>query len=236
MGVDFVADERIGAVILARVQSSRLPGKVLRPLAGRPMLERVIERASASGCVHPVVVATSTGLADGPIHLLCQKLEVPCFRGAHENVAARVLAAIRHFRLDAFVRICADSPLIDPQLIRTAVELYRTGRYDIVTNNLHRTFPAGQTVELIRAQTFRDGFARMHAPEHFEHVTRFFYEHAEDFRVFNFTAKQDFSAERLVVDTPDDLARMDKLIRQLETDAGSCSLRDILEHTHTLAT
>ncbi len=202
---------RVGVIVQARMRSRRLPGKVLRPLNGKPLLQYVLERVSRCARVDSIVVCTSTEPDDDPIEAFCLARRISCFRGDHDNVAKRFLEALARFGFDPFVRVCGDSPLIDPGLIDEGLEIYATGcktsstlgfktgstrRCEIVTNCLcgtdspagRRAFPSGQSVEVFSAETYRRGYARMDTPEHFEHVTRFFYEHAADFRIFNFTS------------------------------------------------
>jgi spore coat polysaccharide biosynthesis protein SpsF len=209
--------------------SSRLRGKTLAPLAGRPVLGHVLDRLRRCRHIDQIVVATSDAATDGAIHDFCQRDEVARVRGDPHNVARRVLDAVEQFDLAAFVHVRGNSPLIDPELIDTAIELFMTGRYDLVTNNIERTFPVGQTVEVLCGLMYRDGFLGMHTAEHFERVTPYFHEHADDYRVFNFTAQDDYSDVRLVVDTENDLREMNELLARLDPPHCSHGLRKILE-------
>ena len=224
-----VTEDRIGVIIQARMQSRRLPGKVLRQILGRPLLQYAIERAQRCAHIAEVIVATSSDPADDAIAQFCTTHDVPCHRGEHQNVAFRYLETLRGYELTAFVRVCGDSPLIDPALIDLAAQIYRTGRFDIVTNNLDRTFPSGQTVELIDAAAYQRGYAHMHAPEHFEHVTRYFYDYAREFRIFNFTAAADHVGLKLSVDTQDDFERVTDIIAGMRRPHWSYSLKQIVE-------
>jgi spore coat polysaccharide biosynthesis protein SpsF len=219
---------RIGVIIQARMGSSRLPGKVLRPLAGEPLLGYVVDRAARSRRAGPVVVATSLEPEDDLIELFCIEREVACFRGERENVARRFLGVMKHYGLTAFVRICGDSPLIDPGLIDHAVRLFTTGGHEIVTNILQRTFPRGESVEVINGRTFRRGYMRMRDPEQLEHVTRYFYANASAFDIHNFTYASDMSDVSLAVDTADDLQRVEEIISRMERPHWEYGLGDIL--------
>lgn len=221
---------RVMAIIQARMGSRRLPGKALARIVGKPLLAYVLERLRRCRDLDQIVVATSNELADTAIYDFCQRHEVACVRGDHENVARRLVETLERLPCDAFVRVCGDSPLIDPQIIDMAVELYRTGRYDLVTNTQPRTFPTGQSVEVVQAQVLRDALGEMHAPEHFEHVTRFFYEHPRRFRIFNLAAEQKYDGVSLAVDTPEDLERMEKVIAGFDRPHWHYGLREILAH------
>lgn len=210
------ASIRIGGIVQARMRSQRLPGKVLARLAGKPLLEYVIERVSHSRQVNEVVVCTSTDVDDDPIEAFCVQRGIACFRGQHGDVAGRYLGALDRHGFGAFVRICGDSPLIDPGLIDYGLEVLAAGDYEIVTNNLRRTFPSGQTIEILRSDAYRRGYERMHAPEHFEHVTRYFYENVDEFRLLNFTADEDHSDLRMTVDTQEDFDRISAVIEGMD--------------------
>lgn len=199
---------RIAAIIQARMGSTRVPNKMLESIGGAPLLTRVVERVRACATFGDVIVATSRSPNDDAIATLCASLRLPVVRGPLNDVAARLLTAVDKFELDAFVRVCGDSPLIDPTLIDMAVETLRGGGFDIVTNNLVRTFPKGQTVEALRSDVYRAGCARIEEADDREHVTRWFYQHADEFRIHNFTKTPDCSHLSLAVDTQDDLARI----------------------------
>ncbi|MBN1343223.1 MAG: glycosyltransferase family protein [Phycisphaerae bacterium] len=224
----------VGGIIQARMRSQRLPGKVLLPLAGRPLLQYTIDRVAQSRRVDRVVVCTSTEPDDDPIEIFCAERDVACFRGDHENVARRYLDTLDHFGFDAFARICGDSPLIDPALIDRGLEMLASGGYEVVTNNLKRTFPSGQTIEIVTAEAYRRGFGRMHAPEHFEHVTRYFYEHPLDFRLTNFTADEDCSALRTTVDTQEDYDRIAELVYRMDRPHWEYGWRQIVAELHAI--
>ncbi|MCA9243507.1 MAG: NTP transferase domain-containing protein [Phycisphaerales bacterium] len=199
---------RIGTIIQARMGSTRLPGKMLEDVNGAPLLTRVVERVRASTLSTEVIVATTSEPRDDRIARLCGELRLPVIRGSRDDVASRFLSAVDSHGLDAFVRVCGDSPLMDPCLIDKGVDLLVNGGFEIVTNNLRRTFPKGQTVEVLKSDTFRRGYEKFSDDGDREHVTRWFYAHADQFRVHNFTMTPDRSDLALSVDTEMDLRRV----------------------------
>ncbi len=204
---------RIGIVVQARMTSSRLPGKVLLPLAGRPLLQWVLERAIRAAYAERVIVATSSESSDDPIATWCHEMGASCIRGPLDDVARRFLVAAETHGLDAMVRLCADSPLIDPALIERGIELFQAKRPDLVTNVFpRRTFPAGLSVEVMATESLAAAAARMDSPEQREHVTTYFYDHPGRFRIESFASGRDFGGLSLVVDTPGDLARLEALL------------------------
>lgn len=219
---------KVGIIVQARMSSWRLPGKVLAPLAGRPLLGRLLDALRQAKEPDLLLVATSADASDDPVAAFCQSEGAPCFRGPLDDVAARFLAAAEAYGLDAFVRICGDSPLLDPRLVDEAVALFRAADADLVTNVLRRTFPKGQSVEVVRTQSLRRAVAAMTDAQDREHVTRHFYACPERYRIRAFESGGDFGGTNLCVDTPEDLARVERLFSLLETPAWSCGWRQIL--------
>jgi len=201
-------------IVQARLTSSRLPGKVLMDLGGRPMLAWTLERIRSAGRVSKVVVATSVEASDDPLAAFCAAQDVTCHRGPLDNVAARYALAARAERVDAFIRITGDAPLIDPAIIDQAIGLYEAGDWDLVTNVLVRTFPKGQSAEVLRSDTFYRVCAEISDPAHFEHVTPFYYENPGRFRIAAFTSGSGKGDVQLSVDTPEDFAMAQYLVHQ----------------------
>lgn len=199
-------------IIQARMSSNRLPGKVLMPLAGKPMLAWIVERVVAANYVSRVIVATSNEVDDDSIASYCKKYSIPCFRGNLLDVASRMMEAVKKEKADCFVRISGDSPLIDSKLIDQAIKIYYENEYDLVTNVLKRTFPKGQSVEVLRTKTFIETYPIMNNVER-EHVTFYYYLHPEKFKIFNFISKE-ITAEKVQfsVDTYEDYQIINALI------------------------
>lgn len=192
------------------MSSQRLPGKVLAPLAGRPALAWLLERLAP----FEVVVATSDEPSDDRVADFCAGRGVECFRGPLADVAARFAGVIERYRLDAFVRVNGDSPLLDPVLVAQGIELFRATTPDLATNVFPRSFPPGQSVEVV------DGAAFLAARDEFddrdrEHVTTFFYARPERFRIENFSAPEPYEGPSHALDTAEDLARLDAWARAL---------------------
>ncbi len=193
------------AIVQARMDSKRLPGKVLREAKGKPLLEYVIERLAQSKNLEGTIVATSIEKTDDPIFQYCTQKKIKCYRGSLDNVASRFFDLLNEFRISVFVRISADSPLIDSRLVDQAIEIFKEGDFDLVTNVLKRTFPKGQSVEVVSAKRFTESFSEMASAEELEHVTKYFYTHPTSFKISNFTAgNQDYSKINFCVDTQDD--------------------------------
>ncbi|UGS38723.1 cytidylyltransferase domain-containing protein [Capillimicrobium parvum] len=208
----------IEAVVQARMSSRRLPGKVLRPLHGRPALQYIFERLARCERIDGFALATSVQPEDDAIAGFCAAQGVACFRGPLEDVAQRYLLAADARGLDAFVRITGDSPLIDHALVDHGATLFAEGGADVVTNVFPRsTYPSGHSLEVVDVAAFRSAYARMTEPDELEHVTRYFYTHPDDWRIRNFTQPADEGRLDVSLDTEADaelieavLARMDR--------------------------
>lgn len=202
----------LGIIIQARMSSRRLPGKVLRPIAGRPLLGYLLDRLGRSVDHPPLLVATSDRAEDDPVVAFCDFRGVPCFRGDLHDVASRFASAADAHGLDAFVRVNGDSPLLDPRLVDHAIALFREGGHDLVTNVFPRSYPPGQSVEVVSTSAFARGRALMSGPDDAEHVTRVFYRLPEDFAIRNFSTTADHRGAHLAVDTEEHLETLQKIV------------------------
>jgi glutamate-1-semialdehyde 2,1-aminomutase/spore coat polysaccharide biosynthesis protein SpsF len=198
--------ERVVALIQARMESTRLPGKVLADIAGRPMLSHVIERVRRSGCLDQVAVVTSHNDTDDPIATYCAQNGIECFRGSEDDVLDRFYRAAIQYDAAAVVRITADCPLLDSLVLDRVVEMYRAGDYDYVANTLHRTFPDGLDVEIVSFPALAQAWRESSVSTEREHVTTYI-RIADKFRTRNIEHNGDHAARclRLTVDEPRDL-------------------------------
>jgi spore coat polysaccharide biosynthesis protein SpsF len=203
----------IGAIVQARTSSRRLPGKSLRLASDKPLLQYVLEKLENASGVNQILVATSTDPSDDPIESLCQRLGILCFRGPGDNVAERYRQGIKEFPFDAFLRVTGDSPLLDPNLIETAIKIFRSGKFDIVTNAQDRSFPKGQSVELVSSEIFCKNVDKFDFEEQ-EHITQYFYRNPTQFKIFNFVSGGQFGSVQLSVDTEEDFLAFEKILSQ----------------------
>lgn len=221
-------EAEVGGVIVARLDSRRLPGKVLRAVSGKPLLYYVVSRCRQVLSSN-IVVATSDRPVDDPIASYCQEQGIGVFRGAAENVAGRVAKCVADREWEYFFRINADSPFFDPPLAARAKDIAATGEYDLITNLNPRSFPYGVSVELLKSSSFRAAEKHMCLPEHFEHVTLFLYRNIERFKYYNILRDgDDLSHVRLTVDTMDDLRKFESIIKTFEGRWTSLSYGDVL--------
>jgi spore coat polysaccharide biosynthesis protein SpsF len=219
----------IGVVVQARMSSVRYPGKVLQMVNGKPLLKYLLESLYRCESVNRLVVATSNKKSDDPVEELCRNIGVDYYRGSLDNVAQRFLEAINVYKFDAFIRLSGDSPLLDYRLVDRAVRIFQSAHFDLVTNTLKRTFPKGQSVEVLDSTIFITTYAKMLAFDEREHVTRYFYTHNEEFAIYNFVSEKAYGNLELSVNTPEDMRRFKAIINSMEKPHWEYNFEELIE-------
>jgi spore coat polysaccharide biosynthesis protein SpsF len=215
------------AIIQGRMSSSRLPGKILADIAGQPMLTRVYARTSRAGTLDDVIFATTTDASDDPVAEYCDFSGIPFSRGSLFDVLDRYYQTASQAKADVVVRITADCPVIDPELIDNVVNTLLEGEYDFACNRLPppwtRSYPIGLDVEVCTFKVLKKAWKEAKEPQHREHAMPYFYEGVQlsalnrqlsegtsprGFRVALLNHITDFGDYRWTVDTPEDLEFM----------------------------
>jgi spore coat polysaccharide biosynthesis protein SpsF len=196
---------RIIAIIQARMSSTRLPGKVLMDLSGETVLGRVVGRLRRAKLIDRIVVATSVSPLDEPIIAESKRLEVASFRGSEFDVLDRYYRAGCAFAAHNVVRITSDCPLIDPELVDETIGKLRDQTADYASNATQQTYPRGLDVEVFTMTALKSAWQNSRQPYEREHVTPYFYEHPEVFRLVSLVGTTDYSQYRWTLDTPEDL-------------------------------
>lgn len=214
----------------ARLGSSRLPGKVLLPINGAPMLLYHLRRLKMASEVDTVAIATTHLMEDDAIELFTASLGVPCHRGPVEDVLTRFFeCAIRHAP-DIVVRVTADCPLIDPSLVDYAVRSLKEAPPDIQYMNLSLShFPRGMDVEVMRFTALAQAFDEAEDPYEREHVTPFLYRHPDRFGWRQLDTATPAAQYRLCVDEQSDLDLVGELLNRLPTGKLDFSWRDVIQ-------
>ncbi len=216
------------------MSSERLPGKMLATTNGKKLLSYVIESVMRVKQGSALIILTSTEKSDDPIVYYCEKTGINYIRGSLDNVVRRYKDALELTDCDAFVRVCGDSPLIDYRLVEKGIELFINGNYDIVTNTHPRTFPSGQSVEVVRSSSFLKAFEFMQGNDELEHVTKHFYNNPERYNIYNFTSKNDYSSVKLSVDTYEDLHVFEEIINKMNKAHYQYNYLEIIELYNTV--
>lgn len=218
-------------VIQARMTSTRLPGKVMKEVLGKPLLQVQLERLKHVRNVDEIIVATTINDTDRPIVELCKSLSIPIFRGSEEDVLERYYQAAVAYEVDIVIRITSDCPVIDPRVVEQVIDFYlsRQGSVDYVSNTLVRTFPRGMDTEVFSRQVLEQAYRSATKASEREHVTLYIYSHSELYRIGNYPYYQDASHHRWTVDTIEDFELIKRIIEHLYPADPLFSLEDILE-------
>jgi len=211
----------------------RLPGKVLRSLCGKTVLQHVIERVGMADRVNRIVVATTNQPIDNAIEDQARQCGAAIYRGSENDVLDRYYQAATCNKADAIVRITSDCPLLDPALLNTMICRFILAQsdprpVDYLSNTMTRTFPRGFDVEIFRSDALAKAWRDATAPEEREHVTPFFYRHPEKFRLVNHVSSSDRSRYRVTLDTEADWQMIERVMMEIGIGARLISGQELL--------
>jgi spore coat polysaccharide biosynthesis protein SpsF len=216
-------------IIQARMGSTRLAGKVLNPIAGRPMLSYQLERLRRCKEAQDIVLATTTLPADNAIVTFCEVEGVACTRGSEQDVLSRYAEAARVVNATIVVRITSDCPLIDPALVDNAIAAFRSDEgCDYLSNMIQPTWPYGMAVEVMSRAVLDEANAEAREAIEREHVTPFIYWRPERYRLKSLIMEPDLSSHRWTVDTPEDLELISKILTALYPSNPEFDMNDVL--------
>ncbi len=216
---------KIAIITQARVDSTRLPGKVLMKIMQKTILEYHIERLKWSS-LHIVVATTNKG-SDDSIVSLCNDMEIPFFRGSEEDVLARYYECAKTNCLDVVIRVTSDCPLIDGYLIKEALKTFIMKRPDYLSNIIERSFPRGLGFEIFTFKSLETAFVNAREKPEREHVTPYIWRNnSQHFKLAKFKHECNKSAYRIAIDTSEDFLVVKKLIEEHQADKKG--YRDII--------
>lgn len=218
------------AIVQARTSSSRLPGKVLKPLEGEPMIVRQLERIARARTLDRIVVATSDDETDDELARILQSRDICVVRGPLEDVLCRFVVALDTHPAEVVVRLTADCPLISSAVIDQVVEAFHAGSADYLSNTMKPTYPDGFDVEVVTAQALRYVDDHTEDQHEREHVTLGVYRRTDQFSIANFRdpSGADHSALRWTVDNAEDFAFVEAVYRDLYPRAPAFEYVDVL--------
>ena len=218
------------AIVEARMASTRLPGKNMLPILGKPMLELLIERLKQAKLLDQIVVATTHNPSDDVIEKLTHRIRVGCFRGSEDDVLDRVLRAAHANKADVIVEITGDCPLIDPTLIDQVIRTYQMKNVDYVSNSLNGTYPNGMDVQVFSTKVLEKVARLTQDPIDHEHVSLYIYEHPEIFSIYNVESDlpEKYWNLRLTVDTKEDFQLINAIFELLYPHNTAFTLYDII--------
>lgn len=217
----------LAAVIQARMGSTRLPGKTLAEICGKPLLLHLVERVYASQFVKEVIVATTTKPQDDVLVEFTERLGLKCFRGNEDDVLDRIYQAARYYEVDSIVRVTPDCPLMDPHVMDKVIEIYLSGEYDYVTNTSPYTYPDGLDVEIFSFKALEQAWREAQLPSEREHVTSYIRKSGY-FRLFNVEGPVDLSRLKWSVDSAEDFAFVRAVYAKLYNGNKVFHLEDVI--------
>lgn len=211
---------RTVAIIQGRMGSTRLPGKVMKKLCGKSVLEHVIHRVQACHLLDDIVVATTNSPTDDVIVAEAERCAAKWFRGSEEDVLNRYYLAAKQFHAEVVVRVTSDCPLFDPELLAKMVLFFRSknspdNQLDYLSNTLKRTFPLGLDAEVFKFSALE--YAHFHSNNQYEreHVTPYIYEHSDIFSLHSYEGNEDLTSHRWTLDTEDDFKLINEIYSEL---------------------
>jgi len=222
--------KKIGVVVLARYNSSRLPGKSLIEIEGKPVISYIIERLMQVFDKECIVIATSNKISDNPIIKFAEDSNIKYYRGSLENVAQRFCNAAIENGFDYAVRINGDNVFADIKLLKEMKKLATSGKYDFISNVKKRTYPKGMSIEIVKTNYFQDLMEKIQKSDHYkEHVTLYLYENTDDGNHYYCFNKEvpEASGIQLALDTPEDLLICKQIISQFSRPHWNYNLKEI---------
>ncbi len=226
--------QKIVIVVQARMSSTRFPGKVLKPILGKSLLNRMIERLQMIRHETTIVIATSDAEQDDIIETEANVIGVPCFRGSLNNCLDRHYHTGKAYDADLVIKIPSDCPLIDPHVIDQVLDFYfeHEGDYDFVSNLHPATWPDGNDVEIMTMACIEKAWKEASRPLELEHTTPYIWENPDKFRIGNMTwpAELDYSmSHRFTIDYPEDYLFIKRVYEELHPQKANFSCYDILK-------
>jgi spore coat polysaccharide biosynthesis protein SpsF len=221
---------KIVSTIEARFASSRLPGKTLLKICGKPTLELIIERLKKSKFIDEIAIATTINPDCDAIESLAKRLNVGCFRGSEDDVLDRVLATAKAYKADLIVEITGDETLIDPLLVDEVIDYYLKNDFDYVSNVLNRRYPRGLDTQIFSVSVLEKVAGLTNEPADRENVSLYIYEHPEKFSLGSVEAPEEFNHPdwRWTLDTKEDFEFLKTVYEALYPVKKDFDARDIL--------
>ena len=219
----------VTAIIQARMTSARLPGKVMKEVLGRPLLSYLIERVRYCKGIKDIILATTLNSEDDSIAMFGSNKCINVFRGSENNVLNRFHEAAITFDARHIMRVTADCPLIDPDILYMLIEYYFAENLDYVSNCMYPTLPDGLDAEIFSFETLDYTYKHAVLPSEVEHVTSYIRSHPQIFKIGNWTYREDLSQLRWTVDEPEDFEFVRQVIEKLYPVNRNFRMNDVLE-------
>jgi spore coat polysaccharide biosynthesis protein SpsF len=215
------------AVVQARLTSTRLPAKVLKPLGSKEVLRHVVDRLANCRLIDEVVIATTTDCVDDPLVEFCRQHGLTCFRGDRDDVLSRFYHCAAEHSAASVVRVTSDNPLVDWSVVDRTIGLFHEKSADYAANNLRKSFPHGLDVEVISFAALAESYQRAIKAQDREHVTQYVRYRPEIYHLENLYAGGDWQDIRLTLDYDEDYQMIALVMRLLGEEASFQSIIDL---------
>lgn len=219
---------KVNAIVQARCGSTRLPEKVFALIDGKPLIWHVVMRLKQAKKVDEIIIATTDNARDDVIETWCRENNVLCFRGNEDDVLNRYYEASRHFPSDVVVRITADDPFKEPEVIDEVIDTLLDGDYDLVTNNFPPSFPEGLDCEAFYFKVLEEMEKKSEDSFEREHVTQYVYRNPDKYKIGNVACEKQLSHYRWTIDNIEDL-QMVNAIYEKRHGQGTLLMEEILD-------
>ncbi len=202
----------VDAIIQARINSTRLPGKVLEIIEGKTLLFYVIERLKKAKNVKNIILAIPDTKENDMLEAFAKENNITYFRGSENDVLSRFYFTANQFQSKDILRVCADRPLLDPALIDFVIDKYIESNADYISTRIMHTFPEGLTVEVFKFSVLEEAFKKAKTLDQREHVTPYIYANAQKFNIASVENEEDLSYMRWTIDEKKDVDFLKKVL------------------------
>jgi spore coat polysaccharide biosynthesis protein SpsF len=206
-------DSMVDAILQARINAERLPGKVLRDIEGKPLLSYVVERVKKAKGVKNIILAIPDTEENDILEKYAKENNLKFFRGSEKDVLSRFYLAAKQFCSKDILRLCADRPLLDPALIDFVIDKYFECNADYISTRIKHTFPEGLTVEVFKWSVLEEAFKNAKDPDHREHVTPYIYVNSQKFKIASVENQEDLSYMRWTIDEEKDVDFLKEVLK-----------------------
>jgi spore coat polysaccharide biosynthesis protein SpsF len=222
---------KVVSIVQARMGSSRLPGKVMQLIGGKPMIGQVFNQISFSKNVDEIILATTNKSIDDVLEEYVSSIGYRVFRGSEHNVMSRYHDAALFSGADIIVRNTGDNPLIDPTIIDDVIQSFDLENYDYISNNIKRSYPRGCDVEVMTFPSLKKAISKARDKEYLEHVTLYHKAHLDEFNCKNIIAPNEFKRPnmRLTIDTNKDFKAVSEIYKALSKSDSFISIKDVID-------
>ncbi|NFF82040.1 acylneuraminate cytidylyltransferase [Clostridium botulinum] len=222
---------KVVCIVQARVGSTRLPGKVLKEICGKTVLEHDVNRLKLVPNIDEIVIATTVESQDDKILYEANRLGIKCFRGSENDVLSRYYFAAKENNADIVIRVTSDCPCLDYKILEDMINVFlsKNNNFDYMNNTIDRTYPRGYDVEIFSFDALKKAFNNAVKDYEREHVTPYLYDLNNKFRILSYKNSKDYSKYRVTLDTKEDLQVIKAIYEALFKKKGYFLLGDVIE-------